>query len=94
MTHNNPVGSRAVPYRNAHWAALAMLPVIVLAFWPVYLAQLRDAPIVLHAHGMIAFPTPLLVLMGVVLATAALWQGWARVPNRRRFGDATALGPS
>jgi hypothetical protein len=46
------------------------------------------------AAKVVAFPTPLLVSIGVVLAAIALWQGWVRVPNRRPFGDAAVLGAS
>lgn len=43
-----------MPYRNAHWAVLMLLPLIVLAFWPGYFGHLRAAPLALHGHGISA----------------------------------------
>ena len=41
-----------MPYAKAHWFMLALLPVTVLAFWPGYFGNLRDAPLAHHLHGI------------------------------------------
>lgn len=43
-----------MPYRRAHWWLLALLPAIVVAFWPNYFGRLRNAELALHAHGLTA----------------------------------------
>lgn len=43
-----------MPYRNAHWAVLMLMPLILTAFWPGYFGQLREAPLALHGHGLSA----------------------------------------
>lgn len=50
-----------MPYRHAHWWVLALVPVILLAFWPAYLGTLRSAPFAFHAHGLTASAWMLLV---------------------------------
>ena len=43
-----------MPYRHAHWYIAALFPLILLAFWPSYLSQVRTAPPEFHAHGITA----------------------------------------
>lgn len=62
-----------MPFRHAHWWLLALVPLILLAFWPGYFGQLRDAPFALHAHGITA--SLWVVLTGV--------QSWS-IQNRHR----------
>lgn len=62
-----------MPYRNAYWYVLALLPLAALAFWPSYLSQVATAPLQFHAHGVTA------TLWVVLLAV----QGWAIHAGRR-----------
>lgn len=43
-----------MPFRHAHFWLIALVPVILIAFWPGYFGQLRSAPFALHAHGITA----------------------------------------
>ena len=43
-----------MPFRNAHYILLLLVPMIALAFWPSYFGQVRSAPFALHAHGLSA----------------------------------------
>src|SRR4028119_1494920 len=43
-----------MPYRNAHWWLLLLLPLTALAFWPNYFGNLRAAPYAFHVHGVTA----------------------------------------
>ena len=43
-----------MPYRNAHWAVLMVLPLILVAFWPGYFGRLGEASLALHGHGISA----------------------------------------
>ena len=54
-----------MPYRRAHWYLLLLLPLIVIAFWPGYFGQLRDASWALHGHGVSA--TAWLMLLALEL---------------------------
>lgn len=66
-----------MPYRNAHWPILALLPTIVLAFWPGYFGHLRDAPLALHGHGISAS-------VWLMLLACQLWSIHARRPGLHR----------
>jgi hypothetical protein len=62
-----------LPYRRAYLWVGAMVPLILLAFWPAYFGKLGEAPWAFHVHGI----------------TASLWvalliaQSWA-IHHRRR----------
>jgi hypothetical protein len=43
-----------MPYRNAHYWLLLLLPLTALAFWPSYFGDLRAAPYAFHVHGATA----------------------------------------
>lgn len=40
-----------MPYRHAHWWIVALIPLILLAFYPNYFATFRSASWEFHAHG-------------------------------------------
>lgn len=62
-SHSIHWASRSVPYRNAHWIVLSLLPLTLLAFWPGYFGQMRDAPLALHGHGLSAIDWVLLLAL-------------------------------
>jgi uncharacterized membrane protein YozB (DUF420 family) len=43
-----------MPYRNAHYWVLLLLPLTALAFWPSYFGDLSAAPYAFHVHGVTA----------------------------------------
>lgn len=55
-----------MPYRNAHFWLLALLPAVGLAFWPSYFGRLGSVSWVLHAHGITA-------TLWIVLAAFQSW---------------------
>lgn len=59
-------------YRNAHWWLAALLPLIVLAFWPGYFGQMRSASIAHHVHGA----------AGMLWIALAAWQSWTIATRR------------
>ncbi|MEP9400767.1 hypothetical protein [Sphingomonas sp. VNH70] len=67
-------------YARAHWWLAALLPLIVLAFWPGYFADLRGASLAHHVHG--------------IAGTLWLALAWAqsRAIATRRFALHAALG--
>lgn len=72
-----------MPYKRAHWWLLALLPLIVVAFWPNYFGQVRSAPFALHAHGITAS-------VWLVLLTAQAWTASSRrFDSHRTAGLAT-----
>lgn len=74
-----------MPYRNAHWWVLALLPVIALAFWPAYFGTFRTASFGFHAHGLTAAAWLLLV-------AAQSWTIHARRANwHRAIGGAVLV---
>ena len=59
-------------YRTAHWWLAALLPLIVVAFWPGYFSDLRGASYARHVHG----------IAGTIWMALAGWQSWSAT-NRR-----------
>lgn len=61
-----------MPYPRAHFALLALVPLIVLAFWPFYFSRLGASPWTMHVHG----------LTGTAWILLLIFQSWA-IHNRR-----------
>lgn len=59
-------------YRHAHWWLAALLPLIVVAFWPGYFSQLRGASLGHHVHGA----------AGTLWIALAAWQSWTIAARR------------
>ena len=74
-----------MPYRHAHWWVLALVPVILLAFWPAYFGSLRGASFAFHAHGVTASAWILLVA-GQSWTIAARRNRWHRLLGLALFG--------
>lgn len=64
-----------MPYRHAHGAVLALLPLTVLAFWPGYFGRLGEASFAHHLHGLTGTAWLLLVAA----------QSWTIQGGRRQF---------
>lgn len=62
-------------YRGAHWWLAALLPLIVLAFWPGYFSDLRGASLAHHLHG----------IAGTLWMALAGFQSWAIATRRFRL---------
>lgn len=43
-----------MPYRHAHYWLIALFPIIVLAFWPLYFSDIAGARPAQHAHAVTA----------------------------------------
>lgn len=72
-----------MPYKRAHWWLLALLPLIVVAFWPNYFGHIYRAPLALHAHGITAS-------IWLILLTAQAWTASSRrFDSHRMAGLAT-----
>ena len=70
-----------MPYRYAHHLiALVLVPIVMIAFWPHYFGDLRNAPFAFHAHGLTATAWILLVA----------GQSWS--VHNRRFSVHRAFG--
>lgn len=43
-----------MPYPRAHYYVAFVFFVTIVAFWPTYFGNLRDAPLAFHVHGIVA----------------------------------------
>lgn len=60
-------------YRYAHWWLAALLPLILLAFWPGYFSQIGSSTLARHVHGV----------SGTLWIGLAALQSWS-IASRRR----------
>lgn len=66
-------------YRNAHWWLLALVPLTVVAFWPNYYSQIREASLAHHVHGT----------AGMAWILLAALQSWSIATKRVTLHRAT-----
>ena len=62
-----------MPYPNAHWYVLAIIPVTILGFWPSYFSNVAAGPTAFHVHAFTSTVWTLLLA----------WQCWS-IHNGRR----------
>ena len=74
-----------MPYPHAHWALLALVAALSVAFWPGYFSRLGESPLAHHVHGLTASLWILMLLL----------QSWAihgrRIRLHRAVGRSSLL---
>jgi hypothetical protein len=75
-----------MPYREARYAMLLVIGVLIAGFWPSYFAVVPTVPWQFHAHGVAAS-------LWVLTVTAQCWTAHskAQLPLHRAIGKASLL---